>query len=89
MELIAPGGDAACCARLALAAESVAASAGARSLGAWFPAWSEQARVLAAACGFTLREAPHFLECTRRDPRLSVEWLAGNFFYSLGDWDVH
>jgi hypothetical protein len=48
-----------------------------------------QARVMAAACGFTWHEAPHYLECTRRDPRLELEWLASRFFYSFGDWDVH
>jgi N-acetylglucosaminyl-diphospho-decaprenol L-rhamnosyltransferase len=89
MELIAPPGDFARCARLALAAEHVAAASGATSLDAWFPPWSEQARVLTASCGFTGHDAPHQVECTRRDPRLGLDWLAGSFFYSLGDWDVH
>jgi hypothetical protein len=89
MELLPVPGDHAGCARLALAAERVAADAGATRLHAWFPGWSHQARVLTAACGFAASEAPHFLECTRRDPRLTLDWLAGSFFYSLGDWDVH
>lgn len=89
MELIAPKGDAARLARLALAAEHIAAGSGSTSLGAWFAPWSEQARVLAAACGFAGHDAPHYLECSRRDPRAGLDWLAAHFFYSLGDWDVH
>jgi Acetyltransferase (GNAT) domain len=89
MELLADrGGDAASLARLALAAERVAADAGANELVTFFAPWSDQYRVLTLACGYRPVEPVENLFVLGLDPQLPVETIRSGFFYSMGDWDT-
>ncbi|MEA2475727.1 MAG: hypothetical protein QOE06_3642 [Thermoleophilaceae bacterium] len=88
MELLAAPGDSATLGRLALAAEWVAARAGATSLVAFFPRWSEHVRVLTGACRFHAVEPVERLIVSTADRRLAPETITDGFFYSLGDWDA-
>jgi hypothetical protein len=89
MELLAPPGEAATIGRLALAAEYVAAQAGAIEIEAWFPAWTEVAQILCAGCRYRGEPGPRLRKIPAEDSNPEVADLRESSYYSMGDWRVH
>jgi hypothetical protein len=89
MELVAePETSAIALARLVVAAELAAAEGGATTLAGWFPAFARESGILLAA-GFVGEPADHRVEIRFFERSFDPDWMAGSFYYSLGDYDVH
>ncbi|MGH7898341.1 MAG: GNAT family N-acetyltransferase [Candidatus Binatia bacterium] len=88
MEFLLESEEPAEAARLLAAVESIARSEGASEIEGWFAPFAWESRFLAGPGGFSGDHAAHYVECQLFDPRLSAAWLAENFYYSLGDYDV-
>jgi hypothetical protein len=69
--------------------ESVMQEERATEIEGWFPVFAWESRFLHDVGGFASGKGTNSLEGRVFDSRLSNAWLADNFYYSLGDFDVY
>lgn len=75
--------------RLLVATEIAAVEGGARRLIGWFPPFATETAFLRGPGGFRGAEADHRVETRFFARSYPADWLNDNFYYSLGDYDVH
>jgi hypothetical protein len=88
MEFLLEEGNTVAAQVLLRAVESLCGAEGAETLEGWFPRFAWACGFLVGMGGFTGVVADNYFECCLFDSRLRASWLAGHFYYSLGDYDV-